>query len=218
MTGAGWFATGQGHDTPQAERTSAAIAGTTTLCYGSAMISPSPPLIFGAAVVMGVAGCGKTTIAEALAARLGARCIEGDRLHSPQNIAKMSAGVPLTDEDRWPWLSRIGGTLIGSDGAVAACSALRKVYRETITRAAGRPVAFVFLKGERALIESRMHLRTGHFMPTSLLDSQFATLEEPGADELSITLDLAQTPAVLVEQAIRFLTEVAAAVPATEPE
>jgi gluconokinase len=168
----------------------------------------------GAAVVMGVAGCGKTTIAEAIAARLGVRMIEGDRLHSAENIAKMSAGTPLTDEDRWPWLSKIGLSLLGTDGAVAACSALRKPYRETISRAAGRPVAFLFLKGDRALIESRMHLRTGHFMPTSLLDSQFKTLEEPGPDELAIALDLAQSPEVIADQAIAFLKRLAAAEPA----
>lgn len=176
------------------------------------------PLKFsGAAVVMGVAGCGKTTVAEAIAARLGVRMIEGDRLHSAENIAKMSAGTPLTDEDRWPWLGQIGAALAGSEGAVAACSALKRVYRESITRAAGRPVAFLFLKGDRALIESRMHLRTGHFMPTSLLDSQFKTLEEPTAGELAVTLDLAAPPDVIAERAIAFLRQVAAASPAAAP-
>ena len=165
------------------------------------------PLKFsGAAVVMGVAGCGKTTVAEAIAARLGVRMIEGDRLHSAANIAKMSAGTALSDADRWPWLGQIGLALAGSDGAVAACSALKRVYREAITRGAGRPVAFVFLQGDRALIESRMHLRTGHFMPASLLDSQFATLEEPTAGEFAVTLDLAQSPALIADQAIAFLT------------
>jgi len=154
---------------------------------------------------MGVAGCGKTTIAQALAARLGARMIEGDRLHSAANIAKMSAGTPLTDEDRWPWLGQIGAALAGSEGVVAACSALKRVYRETIARGAGRPVAFVFLSGDRSLIEARMHLRTGHFMPTSLLDSQFATLQEPTAGELAVTLDLAQPPDIITDQAIAFL-------------
>jgi carbohydrate kinase (thermoresistant glucokinase family) len=154
---------------------------------------------------MGVAGCGKSTIATLLATRLGARMIEGDRLHSAANIAKMSSGTPLTDEDRWPWLERVGLTLAGSDGMVAACSALKRVYRQAIARAAQRPVAFVFLKGDRALIESRMHLRTGHFMPTSLLDSQFATLEEPGPDEFAITQDLAQTPDAIADRAARFL-------------
>jgi gluconokinase len=177
----------------------------------------NPPILFsGAAVVMGVAGCGKTTIAEALAARLGARMIEGDKLHSAANIAKMSAGTPLTDEDRWPWLSRIGLELIGNDAAVAACSALKRVYRETIGRAARRQVAFVYLKGDRALIESRMHLRTGHFMPTSLLDSQFKTLEEPAAGELAITLDLAQSPDAIADQAVAFLTRLASQSPVAE--
>ncbi len=179
----------------------------------------TPPFHFtAAAVVMGVAGCGKTTIAEALAARLGVRMIEGDRLHPAANIAKMSAGTPLTDEDRWPWLSKIGLELIGTDGAVAACSALKRVYRETITRAARRPVAFVFLKGDRALIELRMHLRTGHFMPTSLLDSQFATLEEPSAGELAVTLDLALSPEAITEQAVVFLQTLATADTGTASE
>ncbi len=177
-----------------------------------------PPLFTGAAVVMGVAGCGKTTIAEAIAARLGVRMIEGDRLHSAANIAKMSAGTPLSDADRWPWLGQIGEALAGSEGAVAACSALKRVYRDAITRGAGRPVAFVFLKGDRALIESRMHLRTGHFMPTSLLDSQFKTLEEPTPDELAIALDLAQPPDVIADTAIAFLSQIAPSTPAAEPE
>ena len=154
---------------------------------------------------MGVAGCGKTTIATLLADRLGARMIEGDRLHSAANIAKMSGGTPLTDEDRWPWLGEIGLALAGTDGAVAACSALKRVYREAMARAARRPVAFLYLKGDRALIESRMHLRTGHFMPPSLLDSQFKTLEEPGPDEFAVALDLTQTPDVIADRAAQFL-------------
>lgn len=166
----------------------------------------TPPEPFcGAAVVMGVAGCGKSTIAKLLAVRLGARLIEGDSLHSAANIAKMSSGTPLTDEDRWPWLEKIGLALAGTDGAVAACSALKRVYRRTIARAAQRPVAFVFLKGDRALIESRMRQRTGHFMPASLLDSQFATLEELGPDDFGVTQDLAQSPDAIADQAARFL-------------
>jgi gluconokinase len=173
-------------------------------CYDTYMSIPLEPFS-GAAVVMGVAGVGKSTIATLLAARLGARMIEGDRLHSAASIAKMSSGTPLTDEDRWPWLEQIGLALAGTDGAVAACSALKRVYRQTIARAAQRPVAFVLLKGDRALVESRMHLRTGHFMPASLLDSQFATLEEPGPDEIAVTQDLAQTPDAIADQVARFL-------------
>ena len=167
----------------------------------------SPIPVSSAAVVMGVAGCGKTTIAEAIAARLGSRFIEGDKLHAPQSIAKMSAGIPLTDEDRWPWLARIGERLGGTDSAVAACSALKKSYRVAISQAAGRAIAFVFLKGERALIEQRMHLRTGHFMPASLLDSQFKTLEPPTPDENAIALDIAEPPDEIVERAVTFLSQ-----------
>lgn len=156
----------------------------------------------GAAVVMGVAGCGKTTVGEALAQALGLRWfIEGDKLHPEANIAKMSAGVPLTDEDRWPWLTRIGTALAGSDGKIATCSALKRIYRERIAEAAGRPVAFVFLDGARETLEKRMRERKGHFMPASLLDSQLATLERPAPDERALRLDIDLPPAMLVAQA-----------------
>lgn len=155
-----------------------------------------------AAVVMGVAGCGKTTVGEALAQELGLRWfIEGDKLHSEASVAKMSAGIPLTDEDRWPWLTRIGASLSGREGKIAACSALKRAYRERITEAAGRPVAFVFLDGSRETLENRMHERKGHFMPASLLDSQLATLERPAPDERALRLDIDQPLGSLVQQA-----------------
>jgi len=161
----------------------------------------------GAAVVMGVASSGKTIVGEGIARRLAVPFVEGDRLHAPESIAKMSAGIPLTDEDRWPWLARIGGALAKPDGVVASCSALKKSYRQAIERAAGRPVAFIFLNGRRALLEQRIRDRSGHFMPSSLLDSQLATLEEPGSDEHAIALDIAENPDVLVSQACDFLLE-----------
>ena len=161
----------------------------------------------GAAVVMGVASCGKTTIGAAIAERLAARFIEGDRLHAPENVAKMSSGIALTDADRWPWLASIGEALKGGDGAIAACSALKKSYREAIAKAAGRPVSFVFLHGSRELLARRIAERKGHFMPPALLDSQFATLEIPDTDERAITLDIAEAPDVLVERAVAWLRE-----------
>lgn len=151
---------------------------------------------------MGVAGCGKTSVGEALALELGlAWFIEGDKFHSEANVAKMSAGIPLTDEDRWPWLLRIGASLSGREGKIAACSALKRAYRKRITEAAGRPVAFVFLDGSRETLEKRMGERKGHFMPASLLDSQLATLERPGDDERVLRLDIDQPVGLLVVQA-----------------
>lgn len=140
---------------------------------------------------MGVAGCGKSSVAVTLAARLGARFLDGDDLHPPGNIAKMAAGTALTDADRWPWLTAVGQALgAGPGSVVGACSALRRAYREHITAAAGQPVLFVYLDGSRELIGARMAAREGHFMPPSLLDSQFATLERPSADENAILVPI----------------------------
>jgi gluconokinase len=168
---------------------------------------PSSERFTGAAVVMGVASCGKTTIGEAIAARLGCRFIEGDRLHAPESVAKMSAGIALTDADRWPWLARIGEALTGDNGAIAACSALKKSYREAIAKAAGRPVTFIHLHGSRELLARRIAERKGHFMPPTLLDSQLATLETPGTDEAAITLDIAGAPGLIVDKAVTYLLQ-----------
>ena len=159
----------------------------------------------GAVVVMGVASCGKTTVGEALARRLNAPFIEGDRLHAPEAVAKMSSGQPLTDEDRWPWLERVGRTLGGDRAAIASCSALKRSYRRAIEAAAGRPVLFVHLHGSRAVLAERISRRQGHFMPASLLDSQLATLEMPAADEAAITIDIAGTPEAVIAAAEKFL-------------
>ena len=144
----------------------------------------------GAAVVMGVASCGKTSVGELLAEKLNAHFIEGDRLHPATNVAKMSAGNPLTDDDRWPWLAAVGGAIAGREACVASCSALKRVYREAISKAAQRPVYFIFLHGSHDLLASRISDRKGHFMPPSLLESQLKTLEPPAADELAHTLDV----------------------------
>lgn len=142
-------------------------------------------------VLMGVAGCGKSAVGAALAARTGAVYLDGDDLHPPENIAKMSRGEPLTDEDRWPWLTLIGQRLAEPDGIlILGCSALKRRYRDHIRAQAGAPVTFVHLSGSKDLITRRMGARAGHFMPTSLIDSQFAALEPPTADENAITVDI----------------------------
>ncbi|TPJ30206.1 gluconokinase [Mesorhizobium sp. B2-7-2] len=146
----------------------------------SQLRSDGPPRI----VVMGVTGSGKTTIGEALARAITATFIDGDKLHPEVNIAKMSAGIALEDADRWPWLAKVGEMLrLAPAPVIVGCSALKRAYRDFITEQAGAPVLFIYLDGSRELISKRMHERTGHFMPTSLLDSQFATLEVPGKDE-----------------------------------
>jgi len=133
-------------------------------------------------VVMGVSGCGKSTLAQAVADRLGLPMVDGDDLHLPHSVAKMKAGIPLEDADRWPWLDRIGEVLSQPAGCVVACSALRRAYRDRI-RTACPQVVFLFLDGARGPILERMQQRQGHYMPPSLLDSQLATLERPGPDE-----------------------------------
>jgi gluconokinase len=144
-----------------------------------------------AIVVMGVSGCGKTTAGQALAAHLGCRFLEGDSFHSDAAKAKMTAGIPLTDEDRWPWLDRLGNA-IGDDyraghAIVAACSALKQSYRDRLLNAANEPLSFVWLHAPEALLRARLEARKGHYMPASLLTSQLAVLEPPiGANAFSV--------------------------------
>ncbi len=140
-------------------------------------------------VVMGVSGCGKSSVGLALAEALGARFIDGDDLHPEANKAKMAAGIPLNDDDRWPWLDLVGEALAESN-TVVACSALKRVYRERIL-AAAPGTFFVHLHGTRELLAQRMNARPNHFMPVSLLDSQLNTLELLGADEPGVILDIA---------------------------
>jgi gluconokinase len=153
----------------------------------------SAPLPSTALIFMGVSGCGKSTIAGLVAQHLGWPMIEGDDLHPPANIAKMTQGVPLTDDDRRPWLEAIAARIdtwrqAGQQGVVT-CSSLRRAYRD-ILRAGHDDVRFVFLKGSYELLLSRMQHRQRHFMPPSLLQSQFATLEEPGPDEaITVSID-----------------------------
>ena len=166
----------------------------------------SQPAFNGAAVVMGVTSSGKTTVGEALAKALGARFIEGDKLHPPANVAKMSGGTPLTDEDRWPWLAAIGEALAAPGGAIAACSALKRAYRAKLAETARRPLCFVFLHGSRELLAQRIAGRRHHFMPPSLLASQLVTLEPPGTDERAIAIDIALPSEEIVKRATSFLT------------
>jgi carbohydrate kinase (thermoresistant glucokinase family) len=154
-------------------------------------------------VVMGVAGCGKTTIARLLAERLGWRFQEGDALHPPANVAKMSAGTPLSDADRWPWLHAIAAVIDNwrAEGAsgIVTCSALKRAYRDILI--GNRPdVRLVHLAGDKPLIAARMAARKGHFMPTALLDSQFATLEPPGAEENPIVVDIGPDAEAIVAE------------------
>ena len=156
-------------------------------------------------IVMGVAGCGKTTVAEHLAHCLGAGFCDGDDHHPTSNIEKMSSGVPLTDEDRFPWLERLRDHAIEQSREhqtyVIACSALKRRYRDVLNQA-GR-VFYVFLDGSRELIHSRMHLRTGHFMPESLLDSQFEALEDPRHEENVVTVGIDPLPdAIAINAAV----------------
>lgn len=142
-------------------------------------------------VVMGVSGCGKSTLGRALAQRLSLPYIEGDELHPPRNIALMAAGTPLTDEDRADWLQAIATRLAaaGPTGAVVACSALKRSYRDLL-RASAPDLRLVHLSGPENILTQRMHARTGHYMPPSLLRSQLDTLQPPGADEHAVVLNI----------------------------
>ena len=161
-----------------------------------------------ALVVMGVSGSGKSTIAERLAARLGWRFEDGDKYHPPANVAKMSAGHPLTDEDRWPWLQAIADeidrTCKQGEHAVVACSALKRVYRNILVHGRG-DVRIVFLNGTQELIAGRLAARKGHFMPPGLLTSQFKTLEPPQPTERPITVSIDAPVEAIVDAIIRQL-------------
>ncbi len=161
-----------------------------------------------ALVVMGVSGSGKSTIAEKLAERLGWRYEDGDRFHPASNVAKMSAGQPLTDEDRWPWLKAIADEIDrvcrAGERAVIACSALKHAYRDILVHGR-RDVRIVFLNGTQALIADRLARRKGHFMPPGLLDSQFKTLEPPERAEHPVTVSIDASVETIVEDIMRQL-------------
>lgn len=170
-------------------------------------LSVSRPLI----VVMGVAGSGKSSIGPLLADALRAPFLDADSLHSEANVTKMSAGTPLTDQDRWPWLASVGTALADSrqSGLVVACSALRRSYREVI-REHARDAVFLHLAGSKAILASRLADRSGHFMPVSLLASQLDTLEPLDSDEPGATVDIDRP----IDEVVRIaLLEVASAYP-----
>ena len=162
------------------------------------------------AVVMGVSGCGKTTFAKGVAERLGWEMQEGDALHPPENVAKMAGGTPLTDEDRWPWLTKIAECIDawraqGSNGVVT-CSALKRAYRDVLI-GNRRDVRLIYLRGDKATIAARLAARRGHFMPPGLLDSQFATIEEPAADEHAFTVQVDQPKQAMIDAGVAALSK-----------
>jgi carbohydrate kinase (thermoresistant glucokinase family) len=165
------------------------------------------------AVMMGVSGSGKTTIARGVAEREGWRLVEGDSFHPAANVAKMHAGTPLTDEDRWPWLRAIAQEIDAmrarGEPAVVACSALKHAYRDVLI-GDRKDVLLVYLQGSKELIGGRLAARKGHFMPAALLDSQFETLEEPGEDEHPIVVSIAPPPEAIIDEVVRQLRENAA--------
>jgi len=159
---------------------------------------------------MGVSGSGKTTVGRLVAKRLGTDFLEGDAFHPPENVAKMRRGDPLDDDDRVPWLERLRARLQEAEheqrSVVLACSALKRRYREILTRGL-KDARIVHLQGTRDLIATRLATRRGHYMSERLLDSQFATLEEPAADEGVLTVPIAQDPRSVVELVLRALNE-----------
>jgi carbohydrate kinase (thermoresistant glucokinase family) len=169
------------------------------------MSAPAPQHL----VVMGVSGCGKTTVGERLAAELGWPFAEGDRYHPEANVEKMSAGIPLTDDDRWPWLRALAGWIgereAAGESSVLSCSSLKRAYRELLRTGAPR-VRFVHLHGDRAVLAARLGARKGHFFPPDLLDSQFAALEPLEPDEDGVIVDVALDPGAQVRAALRGLS------------
>lgn len=158
-------------------------------------------------VVMGVSGSGKSTVGAALAQRLRVPFADGDDFHPEANIAKMTAGIALDDDDRYPWLEAIGGWMgEHAEGGVMGCSALKRMYRDQIRRRADG-VAFLLLQGSPEVIRRRQASRPGHFMPASLLNSQFATLEQLAPDEYGVTIDVDQSIDAIVEDYVRWLAD-----------
>ena len=156
----------------------------------------------GYVVVMGIAGCGKTIVGSRLSDRIGASFVEADEFHSPQNVAKMSQGIGLTDDDRWPWLEAIcDAALSKGPPCVVACSALKRRYRDFIRQRLGY-VHFLYLSGSHELIGERLQKRKGHFAGASLLESQMKALEPPGPDESATVLDVSDAPDEIVRHAV----------------
>lgn len=160
---------------------------------------------------MGVSGCGKSTIGTALAQHLNSPFIEGDALHSAEARTKMSNGIQLTDEDRWPWLRRVALALKNATqshgSAIASCSALKKSYRQFLAAELGQPVTFIYLELSEDEATKRLANRTNHFMPAALVRSQFQALEPPQPDEFSIKIDATLNPKTIVQLALAALND-----------
>lgn len=175
-------------------------------CTGWPSVHVPLPL---AVIVMGVSGSGKSTVGALLAQTLGCKFLEGDAYHDAAAIARMASGHPLTDEDRWPWLDRLGNAIAqasANDGiSVAACSALKREYRQKLTDRLGTGTRFVLLDPSAERLQRRLKERPHHYMPASLLASQLATLERPGPDEAAVTIDGDQPPAALCLAALDWL-------------
>lgn len=163
-------------------------------------------------VIMGVSGCGKSTVGGLLAEAIGADFLEGDDLHAPRNVERMAAGIPLTDDDRRDWLRALAQRLRVARDAhrslVVSCSALKRSYRDVL-REASAELAFVHLHADMALLEARLHTRAHHFMPASLLASQLRTLEAPGPDERAVTLEATLPPSTIAARAAAWLNPMA---------
>jgi carbohydrate kinase (thermoresistant glucokinase family) len=178
-------------------------------------------------IVMGVSGSGKTTVGELLADACGVPFCDADRLHPPANVAKMAAGHPLVDEDRWPWLRTLVNWMDEHGGpdappsathppivAVVGCSSLKRSYRDVL-RQARTPVRFAYLKGDRRLLSSRLHRRKGHFFPEALLNAQLADLEEPRPDEQPVVVSIGDAPPKIVREILDGLAKPAPEAPAS---
>jgi gluconokinase len=164
-----------------------------------------------AIIVMGVSGCGKSSVGEAIAQALAVEFTEGDGLHPASNVEKMSKGIPLTDEDRMPWLDVIGETMKAAhdrhEGIVVSCSALKRSYRDRLRAAVNGDLFFVYLHGSKELLTRRMGERKGHFMPLSLLENQLATLESPTGEPGVVTVDIDMTIDEIAKTALRDLKD-----------
>lgn len=160
-------------------------------------------------VVMGVSGCGKSTIGSALGLELNVPFLDGDHYHTPEAVEQMRSGHPLTDDDRWPWFDRLTKEMkLAADQrekSITACSALKRAYRDYLTKQAGEPIAFIHLSGTKNTIAMRQADRPGHYMPAGLLDSQFATLEAPGKDKNVLSISVDQPIKTIVSAALNTL-------------
>ncbi|MBV2143217.1 gluconokinase [Falsochrobactrum sp. TDYN1] len=160
-------------------------------------------------IVMGVSGSGKSTVGEKLAEALELPFLEGDSLHPKANVDKMSSGIPLQDEDRWPWLDKIGERLTSAEnGIIISCSALKKSYRDHLRAASREALIFIFLDGSFEVLHEHMGHRTGHFMPVSMLESQLATLESPVGEPLVFRADVADPIMAIVSQSLEWIRSI----------